>query len=148
VVDRWRTGRHEPFEHPSGVGLHAGQDVLVRLDREGGRGVTEPFAHDLDGNAGCDEQRAVGVAQQPDDRHAGASGDALEGLRDGVGMDGLTRNLLDWIVSASSVALMRQSSVMVAMLMSTPPYVAWRVACRSPRPFLPPTLRSPTASGS
>jgi len=29
------------------------------------------------------------VDVQPDDPHAGASGDALEGLRDGVGMDGL-----------------------------------------------------------
>jgi hypothetical protein len=82
--------RDELFEHAGGVGLHAREHVPVGLDREARRGVAEPFADDLDGNAGCDEQRAVGVAQlvQPDDRHAGASGDAFEGLGDGVGMDG------------------------------------------------------------
>ena len=48
--------------------LHAGQDVLVGLDREGDVGVAEPFADDLDGDAFLDEQAAVGVAEvvEPD----------------------------------------------------------------------------------
>ena len=38
----------ERFEDVGGVGLHAGQHVLVGLDGEGDVGVTEPFADHLD----------------------------------------------------------------------------------------------------
>jgi hypothetical protein len=49
-------------EGTGGVGLHAGQDVLVGVDGERGHGVTESFADHLDRHASLDEQRAVGVA--------------------------------------------------------------------------------------
>ena len=45
------------------VGLHAGQDVLVGLHREGDVGVPEPLADDLYRDAVLDEQAAVGVAE-------------------------------------------------------------------------------------
>ena len=72
-----------------GVGLHAGEHVLVGLDGEHGAGVSEPFGHDLGGDSGGDEQGAVGVAEvvEADDRQAGATGDAFERLADGMGMD-------------------------------------------------------------
>lgn len=37
------------FEAAGGVGLHAGEDVLVAVDGERAHRVTEPFADDLDG---------------------------------------------------------------------------------------------------
>jgi hypothetical protein len=42
-------------EGPCCVGAHAGQDVLVGVDRERGVGVPEAFGHDLDWSAGCGE---------------------------------------------------------------------------------------------
>ena len=48
--------------------LHAGQDVLVGRHREPGCRVSEAFAHDLDRDAGFEEQGGVGVAEvvEPD----------------------------------------------------------------------------------
>lgn len=48
-----RAGRRQPggeqvAEPVSGVGSHAGEDVLVGGHGEVGVGVTEPFGHDLD----------------------------------------------------------------------------------------------------
>jgi len=40
-----------------------GEDVLVGRHREGGCRVAESFADDLDGNAGFEKQRGVGVAE-------------------------------------------------------------------------------------
>jgi hypothetical protein len=69
------------------AGLHAGQDVLVGVDGEHRCRVAEAFAHNLDGDAGSDQQRAVRVAQvvQADYADAGSAGDALEALRDRMG---------------------------------------------------------------
>jgi hypothetical protein len=54
--------------------------------------VAEAFADDLDGHAGGDEQAGVGVAHvvEADDPYAGSAGDPLEGLGDGVRVDGGT----------------------------------------------------------
>ena len=54
---------HSGAECRSGVGLHAGQDVLVHGHREGRAGVAEAFADDLHGDAGLQQDRGVGVAQ-------------------------------------------------------------------------------------
>ena len=64
--------------------------MLVGLDREGRAGVAEPLADHFDGNPGGDEQAGVGVADvvESDDPDAGPTADPLEGLGDGVGMDG------------------------------------------------------------
>jgi hypothetical protein len=59
---RWN-GCGEPLVGAGGVGLHAGQDVLVGLDGEGDVGVAESLTDDLDGDAFLDEQAPVGVAQ-------------------------------------------------------------------------------------
>lgn len=62
----WRLpggGGDQGGEPLSGSGAHAGEQVLVGVDREGGVGVTEPFADDLDVFAVSDEQRRVGVAK-------------------------------------------------------------------------------------
>jgi hypothetical protein len=74
--------RDELLEHFGGVGLHAGEHVLVGVDGECGGGVAEAFADDLDGDACPDEQCAVGVSEvvQSDDWHASSAGDAFEGL--------------------------------------------------------------------
>ena len=71
--------------------MHAGQHVLVGLDGEGDVGVPEPLADHLDWDAVLDEQRPVGVAEvvQSDHGDAGAAGDPLERLGDGVGVDRL-----------------------------------------------------------
>ena len=50
------------MEGAGGVGLHAGQDVLVGVDGERWVGVTESLGHDLHRYTGGDEQGAVGVA--------------------------------------------------------------------------------------
>ena len=50
-------------ESAGGFLLHAGEDVLVGRHREGGCRVAESFADDLDGNAGFEKQRGVGVAE-------------------------------------------------------------------------------------
>ena len=60
---RWKPGAMRCLEDAGGVGLHAGQHVLVGVDRESRGGVPEAFADDLDRDAGLDEQRAVGVAE-------------------------------------------------------------------------------------
>src|SRR5881227_2654084 len=83
VRGRWNgVAGDEVFEELGGVGLHAGEDVLVGLDGEGRAGVAESFAYDLDGDAGGDEQAGVGMANvvQADDPDPGPAGDPLEGL--------------------------------------------------------------------
>ena len=52
--------------------------------------MAESLADDLDGDAGLDEQRGVGVAEvvEPNDGNVGSAGDAFEGLGDGVWMNG------------------------------------------------------------
>ena len=66
---RWNGGG-ESLVGAGGVGLHAGEDVLVGLGGEGDVGVAEPLADDFDGDAFLDEQGAVGVAlvMEADDR--------------------------------------------------------------------------------
>jgi hypothetical protein len=54
---------HNIGEHGRGVGLHAGQHVLVHAHREGDVGVPEALAHDLGRHAGLEEDRGVGVPQ-------------------------------------------------------------------------------------
>jgi hypothetical protein len=44
-----------------GVGLHAGEHVLVDGHREGWAAVAEAFADDFHGDAGLQENRGVGV---------------------------------------------------------------------------------------
>ena len=75
----------------SGVGLHAGQDVLVGRDRERDVRVAEPLAHDLDRHSRLDEQRAVRMAElvQADGGDPGVAGDPLERRGDRVWVDGL-----------------------------------------------------------
>jgi hypothetical protein len=71
-----------------GVALHAAQDVLRGLDRDGDVGVAEPLADDLYGHAFFDQQAAVGVAEvvEADAWHAGsAGGSTITGARDGFG---------------------------------------------------------------
>lgn len=65
--------------------------MLVGVDGEDGGGVPEALADHLHGHAGGDEQGAVSVAHvvQPDHGYGRAPSDPLEGLGDGVGMDGL-----------------------------------------------------------
>src|SRR5579862_896571 len=43
--------------------LHPGEHMGVLLQREGGRLVPEPFAHDLDGHPGLERERCVGMPQ-------------------------------------------------------------------------------------
>ena len=59
---------HGGAERDGGVGLHAGEDVLVDGHGEGGAGVAEAFADDLHGDVGLEQDRGVGVAEvvEPD----------------------------------------------------------------------------------
>jgi hypothetical protein len=50
-------------EEQGRVVLHARSHVLVGGHREGGCGVTEPLAHDLEGHAGLEQQCGVGLAK-------------------------------------------------------------------------------------
>ncbi len=54
---------HEVSERRCGVGLHAGEDVLVDLHGEGDAGVAEAFADDLDRYPRLDEERGVRVPE-------------------------------------------------------------------------------------
>ena len=81
----------ELAEEVGGVGLHAGQHVLVGFDRERCCGVPEPLRDDLDGDTFFDEQGRVGVSEvvEPDHRKPGVSADAFERLGDRVWVDGM-----------------------------------------------------------
>ena len=63
----WRRGYgrvgDESSEDRGGVGLHAGQDVLVGGDRERRGGMAEPFTDHFEWNTGFEEQGGVGVAE-------------------------------------------------------------------------------------
>ena len=48
----WLVAEHGGAECGGGVGLHAGEDVLVDGHGEGGAGVAEAFADDLHGDVG------------------------------------------------------------------------------------------------
>lgn len=50
-------------EEAGGVGLHAGDDVLVHGHGEGGAAVAEAFADDLHVDAGLEQDRGMGVAE-------------------------------------------------------------------------------------
>jgi hypothetical protein len=58
----------EVGEAVGGFGTHAGEQVLVGVDRERRVGVAESFGHNLDRDAGGDKQPGMGVAQvvEPD----------------------------------------------------------------------------------
>ena len=55
---------HLGAELRSGVRLHPRQDVLVHGHRECRACVTEPFADDLHGDAGLQQDRRMGVPQE------------------------------------------------------------------------------------
>jgi len=63
--------------------------VLVDGHGEGGRGVAESLAHDLDRNTRFQEQAGVAVAEvvETDDGQPGAGDQAVEGLAEQVGVD-------------------------------------------------------------
>ena len=65
-----------------GVGLHAGEDVLVGDHGEGGAWVPEPFGDDFHRDAGGDEQRRVRVAKimQADPGNRDGRRETVEGL--------------------------------------------------------------------
>ena len=71
-------------EAMGGFGAHAGEQVLVGVNRERRVCVAESFGHDLDGDAGGDEQAGVGVAQvvKPNVRQAGTGDKSAEELTD------------------------------------------------------------------
>lgn len=80
--------RHEPGEDRGGLGLHAGQDPAVDVEREARGGVAEALADDLDRHAGFQQQGRMGVADvvQADPRQPAAGDDALERRAQQLGM--------------------------------------------------------------
>jgi hypothetical protein len=46
-----------------GFGIYRPQDVLIQVRRDGGVGVAEALAHDVDGDAGLEARRGVGVSE-------------------------------------------------------------------------------------
>ncbi len=69
---------HVLDEGGNGVSVHRRQHVRVGVQRHGDIGVTEAIGDDLDGDAGLEQQRRVGVPQvmEPDATEV-AGGDEL-----------------------------------------------------------------------
>ncbi len=93
---------NEALEEPCGVGLHAGEPVVVGLDREGWVCMAEAFADDLHGHAGLDDQGGVG-GRTSWSRMRGTSTRAtirIEALGDGVWVGGSSVGLGEHVPAA------------------------------------------------
>jgi len=80
---------HDFPEGRGGVGLHAGEDVLVDLHGEGDAGVAEAFADDLDRHPLLDEECGMRVPEimQSDPGNVELGEEPVEGLGEVVGVD-------------------------------------------------------------